>query len=361
MPNGTRNDNRGGGGWGLVTSNAANMLTTLLIGGALFATVFYIYGELRAEMRLLRAEMADNRREAAENLRRTEERLTALIQSVATEAAENLRDARYESAANLREARAEEAANLRQVEVRLTAEIKGVATEAAENLRQAEGRLTAEIKGVAGEAAENLRQAEGRLTARIDGVAGEAAENLRQAEGRLTVRIDGVAGEAAENLRQAEERLTVVIRGVATQAAEDLRETRAEGAADLRDSERRTSGQIAALVARFDGYALQAEQFRDGLKDDLHRIAVGMKVAEEERAAATEHAEALEREVAELSFAAARGLPPFDAPLRRAGDDGVELRLPADPEERAALEARGWTPADPEDPEGWLAPPAAAP
>ena len=256
MANETRKDNRGGAAWSLATSNAANMLTTLIVGGALFATLFYAIGELRAELRLteerLTALIASNKREAAENLRLTEERLTALIAANKCEAAEDLREARTEAAENLREARAE--------------------------------------------AAENLRKAEERLTALIERVAARAAEDLRSAKAELAAEIENVAEVAAANLRE---------------------------------SERRTNAQIAALVARFDGYALQAEQFRDGLKDDLHRIAIGMKMAEEERATAKERAEALEREVAELSFAAARGLPPFDAPRRRAAG-------PPDPGARGA-------------------------
>ena len=237
MANETRKDSWGGAAWSLATSNAANMLTTLLIGGALFATLFYAIGELRAELRLteerLTALIAANKREAAENLRRTEERLAALIAANKSEAAANLREAR---------------------------------AEAAENLRKAEERLAALIR--------------------------RSAEDLHAAKTELAAEIENVAEVAAANLRE---------------------------------SERRTNAQIAALVARFDGYALQAGQFRDGLKDDLHRIAIGMKVAEEERAEAKEHAAALEREVAELSFAAAHGLPPFDAPRRRAAG-------PPDPE-----------------------------
>ena len=114
-------------------------------------------------------------------------------------------------------------------------------------------------------------------------------------------------------------------------------------------------------MQRFDGYALQAERFRDSLKDDLHLIAVGMTVAEEERAATKEQADALEREVAALAFASAQGLSPVRAPRWRLGADGVERYLPASEAERAILEERGWTPADPEDPEGWLAAPLAAP
>ena len=54
MPNEAHRNDRRATAWSLATSNAANMLTTLIIGGLLFAMMLYMAGEMREEMLLER-------------------------------------------------------------------------------------------------------------------------------------------------------------------------------------------------------------------------------------------------------------------------------------------------------------------
>ena len=218
-----------------------------------------------------------------------------------------------------------------------------------DEMRQSEARMV-----------ERLRRSEERTVELIR----QLRDEMRQSEERMAANLRQSEEQMAASLRQSEERAAENLRRSEEHTAEEFRKVREE----LARLEKRMNEQFAAqarrfnaLAQRFDTYALQVERFRGDIRTEYHALARGLEQAAERDAAIAGRMDDVERQFTALRLAAGYGPSLFRGPRWAVDDEGKERFLPASEAERVILTARGWTPLDAAEPEGWLVAPPPTP